>query len=293
MNVDFARSSAAVFVALAVLCFISIPSASGFQAGTPSPQTLEEAKKAPTPRTKDGHPDLTGLWGLPGQDGSEYSYLNLIRRPAKISEDGKTISVPLSTKDLSRPPQSSQRIRENAPPYKTELLSKVKALAEDPARGGDPSFRCMPLGVPRMGPPTEIIQGPNVVAFFYATHNVFRVIPTDGRTHDKDADAMAAGDAVGHWEGDTLVVDITNISEDTWLGAGGWFHSGQLHVIERLTRQGNSLTYSVIAEDPEVLTRPWSLPPRVFVLGKPGAHVGEDYPCIEQDQGLLTNSDHH
>jgi hypothetical protein len=288
MNVRFAPRGAAILAALMVVCLISIPAAAQVQGQGPSAQVIEEARKAPTPRTKDGHPDLTGLWGSPE------NISNATRgRSAKVSEDGKTISVPLRAEDLSRPPASQYRVPENVPPYKPELLAKVKALADDPARGADPSFRCMPLGVPRMGPPTEIIQGPNVVALLYATRTTFRVIPTDGRPHNPDADGMAAGDAVGRWEGDTLVIDITNFSEDTWLGSGGWFHSRALHVVERFTRQGNTLTYGVTVEDPKVLTKPWLIPPRVLLVGKPGTHVAEDYPCVEQDQPHLTNADHH
>jgi hypothetical protein len=119
------------------------------------------------------------------------------------------------------------------------------------------------------------------------------VVPVDGRPHRKDADAMADGDSVGRWEGDTLVVDVTNLSEDTWLDTDGDIHSSAMHVVERLTRKGNALRYEVTVEDPEMMTKPWSPRPRTVLLGKPGEHVEQNYPCSERSTPHLTNLDRH
>jgi len=80
----------------------------------------------------------------------------------------------------------------------------------------------------------NIATTPGQVVFLYEGRNTFRVVPTDGRKHRDDVEPTWNGDAVGRWEGDTLVVDVTNIIDESWLGADGWFHSDALHVVERL-----------------------------------------------------------
>jgi hypothetical protein len=71
------------------------------------------------------------------------------------------------------------------------------------------------------------------------------------------------GDTVGHWDGDTLVLDSVAFTDTTWLGRGGFFHSDQMHVIERFKREGDALLYDVTVEDPEVLAEPYVYPTRV------------------------------
>jgi hypothetical protein len=82
------------------------------------------------------------------------------------------------------------------------------------------------------------------------------------------------GDSVGHWEGDTLVVDVTHFNDDTWLaaipgqGGSGYFHTDALHVVERLTRTGETLRWEATAEDPNVLTKPWKMTPQTEILAQ-------------------------
>src|SRR5256712_5375119 len=94
----------------------------------------------------------------------------------------------------------------------------------------------------------------------------FRVIPTDDRKHNpqRAIEATYLGYTVGRWEGDTLVLDSTSFVDSTWLGRGGFFHSEQMHVVERFTRQGDVMLYDVTVEDPEVLVEPWVLPTRTL-----------------------------
>src|SRR5712691_5024268 len=106
-----------------------------------------------------------------------------------------------------------------APSYKPELQAKVKNLSENESKL-DPVFYCDKPGTPRIGSPRRIIQLPNEVVFLYEdiSGDPYRVIPTDGRPHRKDPNPSYYGDSVGHWEGDTLVVESTNFVEDTWFG---------------------------------------------------------------------------
>jgi hypothetical protein len=76
------------------------------------------------------------------------------------------------------------------------------------------------------------------------------------------------GYSVGRWEGDTLVIDSISFVDTTWLGRGGLIHSSDMHIVERLTRQGDALLYDVTVEDPEMFLKPWVIPTRTLVLNK-------------------------
>jgi hypothetical protein len=249
---------------------------------------VAEAAKAPTPRSAQGHPDLTGYWAPPARSP--------FGGGGTATLDGKVAVVPISefAETRGNAANVARRAADTAsrPAYKPEFSAKAKDNFER-ASYLDPSFRCEPDGVPRIGAPTEIVQTPSALYFLYANHNIYRVIPTDGRPHDKDADNLPNGDSIGRWEGDTLVVDVTKLSEDTWLDGDGSFHTENMHVVERLTRQGNTINYSVVVEDPAVFARPFTGRPRTLILGKPGEHAGQDYPCLDMDrEHLQTNLRH-
>ncbi len=118
------------------------------------------------------------------------------------------------------------------------------------------------------------------------------MVPLDGRPHstDPDADLSSNGDSVGHWEGDTLVVDVTKLSDDTWLADNGLFHSSKLHVVERLRRVGDTIQYQMAAEDPKVLAKPWTIT-RTLTLQRDT--LDEAPACVDNDAGHYVNSEHH
>ena len=236
-------------------------------------------------RTADGHPDLSGVWQFaidlpPGALKKEVSGKVAIdtvdqsaRRPAKVQIPGALASTP-------------------APLYKPEFQAKVKDLAEHESKT-DEVFYCGKPGVPRIGPPRKIVQLPNEIIFFYEdiSGDPYRIIPTDGRPHRKNPNPSYYGDSVAHWEGDTLVVDVTGFVDTSWFGEDGYFHSDAMHVIERLGRSGENLVYQVTVEDPKVLSAPWTEAPRIV---KPSTDPLEESPkCVETDAGKLTNNDHH
>jgi hypothetical protein len=279
---------AAILIALGFACLDGITVSAQFGGTQSSQADIAKAKAAATPRFNNGHPDLAGYWGGPEARGE-----------VKVSADGKTIELQIATpkgilKQQGESGNAEGRGRRpgSEPEYRPELLAKVKAL-HDNATDEDPTYRCMPEGLPRIGPPTEIFQTADAVALIYANHNLARIIPTDGRAHDKTADPSYFGDAVGRWEGETLVVDVNRFNDLTWLNAEqGYFHTEALHVIERFTREGNTLRYEVTVEDPNVLAKRWVLNPRILMLGKPGQHLIEDPPCKEMDQTHLVDKYH-
>jgi hypothetical protein len=248
------------------------------------------AAAKPTPRAADGHPDLTGVWGgaaeavkalAPGES-------TRILFPVRTGPDDKRIFD-----EMDRAAKERQAAEPNKPPYKSELMEKVQSLS-DKRQFNDPSFYCKPLGVPRMGPPSQIVQTAGLIVLLYQGRNTFRTIPTDGRPHNADADWTWNGDSVGRWDGETFVIDTTKLVEDSWLGADGWFHSNKMHVVERLTRKGDTLTWSATVEDPSVFTKPWEMTPRTVRLNpNPKALLEEDPPCLEQDGPHIVTDDHH
>ena len=184
------------------------------QSNSPSRSVVEAQIKAaaarPTPRAADGHPDLNGSWGPPElpisahQDSSGNFYID-----APADKGGTAPKL-----DASLSEQLEHMVDPNPPPYKPELLAKVKELASDKVRN-DPEFHCKPLGVPHAGAPRQIVQTPTLIVFLYDAQEgppgSFRLVPTDGRPHRTDVDPSYFGDSVGHWEGDTLVVDVTTL----------------------------------------------------------------------------------
>ncbi len=126
----------------------------------------------------------------------------------------------------------------------------------------DPTAHCFPAGVPRsMYVPTsfEMIQTPDYLVILHE-RTAWRIIRLDGRPHLPDTIRLWQGDSVGRWEGDTLIVDTTNLNGKTWLNEAGEIVSYAEHVVERLTPSGpNTIHYEATVADPVVYTRPWTI----------------------------------
>jgi hypothetical protein len=226
------------------------------------------------PRASNGKPDLTGVW----QGGSE--------RPGSWDEANTGSGVGGTGRDPAAPaaPSSNDRPagREGAP-YQPWAAQKV--LESFNRRGiDDPTALCLPSGVPRVVMlglfPQQIIQTPQQVVMLYEYMNVFRVIPLNAK-HPDDLLPSYMGNSVGHWEGDTLVVDVTGFNDKTWLSGAGTFHSDQLHITERFTRVNKDrINYQVTMEDPKVLTKPWVLTSSLML--REGTRL-EEYVCAENN----------
>jgi hypothetical protein len=213
--------------------------------GKSKPQSAP--KGGPAPRSADGHPDLSGVW-FPGTAGG-FSFNPALRKQF----------------DAKGTP-------EEPPPFQPWAAAKIKAMTATDYELGRASVNCLPRGVPGMfmiDPyPFQLVQTPGLFVQLDELNNNWRVVHTDGRPHNPEPDPQFNGDEVGHWEGDTLVIDVIGIDERTWNNFTGWFHSDQEHVVERITRPSmNYLVYQVTIEDPKVLTKPWTSAPRTWTLG--------------------------
>jgi len=154
-------------------------------------------------------------------------------------------------------------------------------------------LHCRSPGLPRIGPPDKIVQRPGQVVFLYddVSGSFWRIIPTDGRAHRTDVEDSTLGDSVGHWEGDTLVIDATHFTDETWLTDNGAFHTSDMHVTERLWRDADTLHWEALVEDPKVLAEPWKATPRVAHLST--VELVEPTPCIDQDISHVVDNTHH
>jgi hypothetical protein len=245
-----------------------------------------------TPRASDGHPDFTGIWigraGANFVDSEDPLAANL------ASRDGTLLN-------FERDNALIRRSDPNKPLYKPEFWEKVQKFDQD-GNNADPSFGCMPAGVPRMGPPAKIVQTPKEIVFLYVAGGAqgqgdsYRVIPTDGRAHTPldDLDGTWKGESIGHWEGETFVVDTIGFTDASWLDITGYFHSENMHVVERMHRDGNTLTWQATVDDPDVLIRPWVMTARTLRLNPdPKATLAETLPCVERDLKHLVTKEHH
>ena len=188
------------------------------------------------------------------------------------------------------------------PVYKPEFWDKVQEL-DMWTNKYDPVMTCIPLGLPRHGTPSRIIQNNNDVIFFYRENadygggnNEFRDIPTNNPARNETTALISTyyGYSIGKWEGDTLIIDSTSFYDTTWWGRGGFFHSPNMHTVEKLTRVGNEIRYDLTIEDPDVLVEPWVLPTRMLRLGNAdGTVVQERRDCQVYEDGNVTNQLRH
>jgi hypothetical protein len=221
----------------------------------------------------DGHPNLTGRY-----------YPNRAGRMIDAATPG-----PLD-------PMIRNRFDPKVTPQENEVFRpETKAKYQFPTPYGS----CAPGGTPtsittqytEQGP-FEIVQLPGVVWILTEFPQTIRWVPTDGRSHTKDPDVSFNGESIGHWEGDTLVVDtiaidtrMRNISVGATGDANAWTHSEQEHVVERFSRPSkNYLTYQVSVEDPIVLAKPFSSAPHVWTLAQRADDNWTEYLCTANEE---------
>jgi len=169
-------------------------------------------------------------------------------------------------------------------PYRPKALTTLKQNFA--SRGTlDPRTKCFQPGVPRaayVGSPFQIFQNDRAVYIVYQDVHAYRIIYLSGSQHN-DGLGYAMGDSRGHWDGDTLIADVTSFSDSTWLDAAGDYHSDELHVVERYTRMSpDTLLYEATIEDPKVFTRPWKI--RLPLRLQKGIQILED-ECEEGENG--------
>jgi hypothetical protein len=169
-------------------------------------------------------------------------------------------------------------------PYLPGAIAKQKQNFENRATA-DPQTRCFQPGVPRaayLHSPFQIFQNDRAVYIVYQDVHAYRIIYLNGGPHNEGL-GYAMGDSRGHWDGNTLVADVSSFSDATWLDAAGNYHSDGLHVVERYTRTAqDTLTYEATVEDPKIFTRAWKI--RMPLRLQKGVQIVED-ECEEGENG--------
>ena len=268
------HASGLILLSLAATLWLA---AAAVNAAPQSAAAQDAAAAKPTPRAADGHPDLTGMW---------------YRRTAGpvTQRVGKSIVIVRNAPPVAG---AGNNYNPGTPKYKPQFLAKIKEMKDDQINV-DPSFHCGPPGIPRIGPPQRIVQTAREIVILYddLNGNFFRLVPIDGRRHRTGIEPSAHGDSVGRWEGDTLVIDVRNLLETTWLGDNGLFHTANLKVTERLTRQGDTLKWEAIVEDPEVLEEPWKVTPRTLTL-MTNTDIEEAAFCEDRGAADRATPDYH
>jgi hypothetical protein len=159
------------------------------------------------------------------------------------------------------------------------------------AETNDPLYHdCTPPGLPRvyLHPfPMEIVQMPGEILILFEYDSMRHPIYTDGRTHDEALGPQWMGDAIGHWEGDTLVVDTTNFNDKTWIDRVGHPHTADLHLVERIKRTDRThLVDDITVDDPKAYTKPWTA--HLDFILRPTWTLGEQF-C--EDERSFENFD--
>jgi hypothetical protein len=259
------RNDFLAYVAASVAALLMPASAVAQNPGVAQNKTAQGAAKTakatpPIPRTADGKPDLNGVW-QPGSD-----------RPGTWEEANQGVGVP---EPRSRPPVT----RGGPPPYQPWAAKKVLE-SYNLRRADEPVARCIPqLDMPGIALyPIQFVQNANMIVILIEPRHNFRLIPLNAK-HPDDPDPAYVGDSVGHWEGDTLVVDVTGFKEQM---SGVSIHTDALHVVERFTRVDyNTINYEAKVEDPKALTKPYTITSKIML--RPGTRI-QEYVCEENNQ---------
>jgi hypothetical protein len=206
------------------------------------------ATKREAPRTADGKPDLSGVYDSSGGG----------RGGGRGGRGGNAAVAP-----------EGPVLKPGAEKF------KVVRGPKDAGQYAD----CMPLAGPQafsVPYQFQLVQSAHHVAILNGYPGTFRIVPTDGGPHPPDPDPTWMGDSIGHWEGDTLVVDTVGFNDKTEIN--GYKHTGALHIVERFRRaEYNTLQYEATLEDPNVFVKPWTVS-RGFTL-RPDLSKVDEFVC--------------
>jgi hypothetical protein len=240
-------------------------------------------------RSAADKPDLNGIWQALNE--ANYDLEAHVARPAMALRPGPFGPIPvapvLALGAVGAVPPGLGVVEGGEIPYKPESLARRKQNQQD-WLNLDPEIKCYLPGVPRatyMPYPFQILQSASALTFVYeyagAVRNIFLNDPGPA-----PADSWM-GKSVGRWEGDTLVVDVTDLNDQTWFDRAGNFHSDKLQVVERYTRSSpDVMSYEATIEDPIVFTRPWKIGMPLYRRQEKNAQL-LDFKCVEFVDELL------
>jgi hypothetical protein len=227
------------------------------------------------PRAADGHADLSGIWEA--LNTANWDLADHSPQPGPMWEMGA----------IGAEPAGQSVVEGGAIPYLPAALEQKKSNFAN-RRTNDPEAKCYMPGIPRanyMPYPFQIVQSPRGILFVYEYASANRPVNM-GKPAEPVSDTWM-GTSNGHWEGDTLVVDVTGFNGLAWLDRAGDFASDKLHVIERFTRiDRDHLQYEASIEDPSVFSRPWKISMPLYRRVDKNAQLLE-FKCVEFAEELI------
>ncbi len=222
-----------------LVAVLGIASTAAGQTKSAPPVATGAAKPAAPPaaksQTSGGTPDISGVWNA---SSGLYQY-------AAFSEDDRPMTPwGLAQFKTAKPSQGQSGVKLN------ETNDRV--------------YKCQPPGMPYIYIqlfPVQIIQTPKEVIEIFEYDHIVRYIYMDGRKHPDDIQPTYNGHSIGHWEGDTLVVDTVGLNGKNWLDRVGHPESDQMHIVERIRRvDATTLKIDFTFDDPKSYTKPWNAP---------------------------------
>jgi hypothetical protein len=238
------------------------------------------------PRTKDGKPNLTaraprlngkpdisGVWQADRSPASEYDRV-LGKGFSDLQPDTYDITTNFLNVFWGMKPEEE--------PLRPEAAAMVNHRRQNPHESA--FTQCLPGGIPAtlLVQTFKIIQTPHEIVMLPEIVNPPRQIHTDGRPLPKDPDPRYMGYSIGHWEGDTLVVDTVGVNERTSLDVAGHPRSASMHITERYRRRDlGHMDLEITFNDPKYYTRPFSIKTGLTLL--PDTDLFE-YVCAENEK---------
>ena len=268
------RQRLVFFAAAAAVCLGLAMVSTAVQQTPPAPAAA--AYRAP--RTRDGKPDLNGIFQAMNTANYDLAPHNPAPGPLLI---GSMIGA------LSATPPGMGVIEGTSLPYLPAAIEQKKKNFET-RFAEDPEAKCYLPGVPRfmyMPYPFQIIQGQGHIAMISEYKNALRDIYMDHQTK-APADSWM-GWSNGHWDGETLVIDTTGFNDRSWFDRAGDYHSDALHVVERITATSPyHLNYEATIEDPQTFSKPWKISMPLYRRLEKNAEI-MDYRCVEYSEDLI------
>ena len=234
-----------------------------------------QAQSSAVPRTADGKPDFTGIWQA--MNTANWDLQAHEARHGPVVALGAAFSVPAGI----------GIVEGNEIPYLPAAAATKKENQEN-WLARDPEIKCYLPGVPRMmymPYPIQIVQGLDTILMSSEFASASRTIRMNSK--EKSPTDSWMGWSIGRWEGDTLVIDVTDQNDQTWFDRAGNFHSEELRVIERYTfADRNTINYEATMEDAKVFSRPWKISMPLYRHLEKNAQVME-YKCVEFVEELM------
>ena len=234
-----------------------------------------QTQSSAMPRTADGKPDFTGIWEA--MNTANWDLQAHEARHGPVVALGAAFSVPAGI----------GVVEGNEIPYLPAAAAKKKDNQEN-WLARDPEIKCFLPGVPRMmymPYPIQIVQGQDTILMASEFASASRTIRMNSK--EKSPTDSWMGWSIGRWEGNTLVIDVTDQNEQTWFDRAGNFHSEELKVVERYTfADRNTINYEATMEDAKVFSRPWKISLPLYRHLEKNAQVME-YKCVEFVEELM------